>query len=89
MTDLVSQSYPSNSPISARPELAPAKGSPARACGHAGRALAPFRGQLGICNPLFGVQMVFSEDMADASPGAERLLVKEWLDKDARLRARS
>src|SRR3954447_18537761 len=50
-------------------------------------ALDAFGVGFGICNPLYGVQMVFSEDMADAFCRAlNDWLVKEWLDKDARLR---
>src|ERR1700726_5306572 len=66
MTDLVSQSYPSNSPISARPDWRPAKGKPGSSLADMqAQALAPFGVSYGICNPLFGVQMVFSEDMAE------------------------
>src|SRR5260370_42092951 len=51
------------------------------------QALDPYRVSFGICNPLYGVQMVFSEDMADAFCRAlNDWLVKEWLDKDQRLR---
>ena len=35
------------------------------------QALDRFAVGYGICNPLYGVQMVFSEDMADALPRAE------------------
>src|SRR6202011_4901626 len=51
------------------------------------QALDPFGVDYAICNPLYGVQMVFSEDMADAfCRGLNDWLVKEWLDKDPRLR---
>ena len=51
------------------------------------QALDRFGTAYGICNPLYGVQMVFSEDMADAFCRAlNDWLVKEWLDKDDRLR---
>ena len=51
------------------------------------QALDPFKVAYGICNPLYGVQMVFSEDMQDAFCRAlNDWLVKEWLDKDSRLR---
>ena len=88
MVDLVSQSYPANSPISARPDWRPAKGKPgASLADMQAQALDPFGVSFGICNPLYGVQMVFSEDMADAFCRAlNDWLVKEWLDKDARLR---
>jgi uncharacterized protein len=88
MTDLVSQSYPPNSPISARPDWRPAKGKPgSNLADMQAQALDPFGTRFGICNPLFGVQMVFSEDMAVAFARAlNDWLVKEWLDKDGRLR---
>jgi predicted TIM-barrel fold metal-dependent hydrolase len=88
MTDLVSQSYPTNSPISSRPDWRPAKGKPGSSLKDMqAQALDPFGTAFGICNPLYGVQMVFSEDMADAFCRAlNDWLVKEWLDKDARLR---
>ena len=67
MTDLVSQSYPTNSPISARPDWRPAQGKPGSSLADMQKqALDPFQVSYGICNPLYGVQMVFSEDMQDA-----------------------
>src|ERR1043165_3421403 len=88
MTDLVSQSYPTNSPISSRPDWRPAQGKPgADIADMQKQALDRFQVSYGICNPLYGVQMVFSEDMQDAfSRALNDWLVKEWLDKDARLR---
>src|SRR3979490_1352178 len=88
MTDLVSQSYPTNSPISSRPDWRPAQGKPGSQLGAMkAQALDLFGTRYGICNPLCGVQMVFSEDMADAFCRAlNDWLVKEWLDRDARLR---
>ena len=51
------------------------------------QALDPFGIAYGICNPLYGVQMVFSEDMADAFCRAlNDWLVQQWLDKEPRLR---
>jgi len=51
------------------------------------QALDRFGTAYGICNPLYGVQMVFSEDMANAFCHAlNDWLAKEWLDKDDRLR---
>jgi predicted TIM-barrel fold metal-dependent hydrolase len=88
MTDLISQSYPLNSPISARPDWRPAKGKPgSHLADMQAQALDRFAISYGICNPLFGVQMVFSEDMAEAFCRAlNDWLAKEWLDKDDRLR---
>ena len=80
--------YPINSPLSARPDWRPEKGKPGsdlemmRA-----QALGPFGTRLGICNPLYGVQLLFSEDMAAAFARAlNDWLVAEWLDKEPRLR---
>ena len=88
MTDLVSQSYPSHSPISARPDWRPAQGKPGSNLEDMKtQALDPFKVSYGICNPLFGVQMVFSEDMQDAFCRAlNDWLAKEWLDREPRLR---
>ena len=88
MTDLVSQSYPQKSPITSRPDWRPSKGKPGSSLADMqAQALDKFGTAYGICNPLYGVQMVFSEDMADAFCHAlNDWLVQEWLDKDARLR---
>ena len=76
MTDLVSQSYPPHSPISSRPDWRPAQGKPGASLDDMKtQALDPFRVAFGICNPLFGVQMVFSEDMQDAFCRA----LNDWL----------
>src|SRR6202049_2793095 len=67
MTDLVSQSYPANSPISSRPDWRPEKGKPGSDLADMkAHALDRFGVSYAICNPLYGVQMVFSEDMAGA-----------------------
>src|SRR6202000_2999142 len=81
MVDLVSQSYPAIPPISARPDWRPAKGKPGASLADLqAQALDPFKVAYGICNPLYGVQMVFSEDMQDAFCRAlNDWLVKEWL----------
>src|SRR4051794_6768520 len=88
MTDLVSQSYPQNSPITSRPDWRPSQGKPGSSLeSMQAQVLDKFAVAYGICNPLYGVQMVFSEDMADAFCRAlNDWLVKEWLDKDARAR---
>src|SRR5438477_5831201 len=88
MVDLISQSYPPNSPLTARPDWRPAEGKPGSSYDDMKRqALDRFGVAWGICNPLYGVQMVFSEDMQEAFCRAlNDWLAKEWLDKDARLR---
>lgn len=88
MVDLVSQSYPKNSPIVARPDWRPENGKPGESLEDMQRhVLDPFQLELAICNPLYGVQMVFSEDMQAAFCRAlNDWLVKAWLDRDSRLR---
>src|SRR5258708_39915621 len=67
MTDLVSQSYPAHSPIASRPDWRPATGKPGSQIEDMKtQALDRFGVRYGICNPLYGVQMGFFEDMADA-----------------------
>src|SRR5260370_22228307 len=87
MTDLVSQSYPANSPIASRPDWRPGKGKPGSSLEDLqAQALDRFGVRYGICNPLYGVQMVFSEDMADAFCRAlNDWLVREWLHRGMRL----
>src|SRR6201996_7897163 len=59
MVDLVSQSYPPNSPITARPDWRPSKGKPGSSLADMqAQALDRFKVGHGICNPLYGVQMV-------------------------------
>lgn len=88
MVDLVSQSYPQNSPITARPDWWPEQGKPGESLADMQRhVLDPFQLEHAICNPLYGVQMVFSEDMQAAFCRAlNDWLAKEWLDRDTRLR---
>src|SRR5258708_29816386 len=86
MTGLESQSYPQNSPITSRPDWRPSKGKPGSSLQDMqAQALDKFGTAYGICNPLYGVQTVFSEDMADAFCRAlNDWLVKEWLDRATR-----
>src|SRR5205814_10178140 len=88
MVDLVSASYPLNSPITSRPDWRPREGKAgADLAALKSQALDPFGTQYAICNPLYGVQMVFSEDMQEVFCHAlNDWLAKEWLDKDSRLR---
>src|SRR5579871_2458695 len=88
MADLVSASYPPNSPISARPDWRPKEGKAgADLAALKAHALDPFKTSHAVLAPLYGVQMVFSEDMQEAFCRAlNDWLAKEWLDKDSRLR---
>jgi predicted TIM-barrel fold metal-dependent hydrolase len=85
---LESIAYPPNAPISARPDWRDAKGEAgidiAQMQTH---ALDRWGTSAAICNCLFGVQMVYNEDMAAAFARAMNdWLAKEWLDRDPRLR---
>src|SRR2546429_9763806 len=54
MTDLVSQSYPTNSPISSRPDWRPGQGKPGSDLADMQKqALDRFGVRYGICNPLY------------------------------------
>jgi predicted TIM-barrel fold metal-dependent hydrolase len=82
------QSYPPNAPKTARPDWRPADGSKPAA------TLAQLRAQTldawglarGIVTPLYGVQLVFSEDMAAAFTAALNDWTRaEFLDREPRL----
>jgi len=84
-------SYPPNAPISVRPDFRNASPQPSVA-----ELQAQLRTQvfdrwgagLAICNCLYGVQLVLSEDMARAFARAlNDWIAREWLDRDPRLRA--
>ena len=86
---LDSISYPPNAPLSARPDLRDAKG-------RAGMDVASLTTQVldrwgashAILNCLYGVQLVFNEDIARAFASAlNDWIAKEWLDRDPRMRA--
>jgi predicted TIM-barrel fold metal-dependent hydrolase len=86
---LDSISYPPRAPISARSDLRDASG---RAATSLAELQAQVFGRWGaahaICNCLYGVQLVFNEDMGRAFARAVNdWIAKEWLDRDARLRA--
>jgi predicted TIM-barrel fold metal-dependent hydrolase len=52
------------------------------------QALAPFATKFAICNCLYGVQLLFSEDMAVVFARAVNDWIRaEWLDREPRLRA--
>jgi predicted TIM-barrel fold metal-dependent hydrolase len=81
--------YPPNSPLSARPEW---KGQGGRAATDvfqlAAQLFDRWEPRLAICNCLYGVELIFSEDMAAAvARGVNDWIAREWLDRDPRLRA--
>jgi predicted TIM-barrel fold metal-dependent hydrolase len=89
IASLESISYPPNAPISVRPDF---RGAGRRAATTVGDLQAQVFDRWGvsfaICNCLYGVHLVLSEDMARAFTRAlNDWIAKEWLDRDERLRA--
>lgn len=89
MHELVSNSYPPGSPLSFRPEWRPREGGTAALLDQLRtEALDPWGTQLAICNCLYGVQLLHSEDMAAAIARAiNEWMARELLDRETRLRA--
>lgn len=87
--ELDSISYPVNAPLSCRPDwrLPGAKpGSDLEKLRQ--HALDPFGSSIAIANCLYGVQLLFSEDMgAGLAKALNDWMAREWLDKEPRLRA--
>ncbi len=81
--------YPPGSPLAARPEW---RGKNGRAATEVAE-LAPqvfdrWQASIAILNNLYGVNLLFAEDMANAFARAlNDWTAKEWLDRDPRLRA--
>ncbi len=89
MDELNSISYPANSPLTARDDWRPAKGKPAATLDQVRReCLDAFGTGTAILNCLYGIQMLFSEDMAAAYARAVNdWIAAEWLAQEPRLRA--
>lgn len=89
LDDLNSISYPINAPISCRPDWRPANGKPGSDLRQLrAQALDHFGSSLAIANCLYGVQILFSEDLAAALARAVNTwMAREWLDQEPRLRA--
>jgi uncharacterized protein len=89
MHELDSIAYPSDAPITARPDWRPGGGKPGTDLDLLRRqALDHFGTSLAICNCLYGVQLLFSEDMAAGFARAVNdWMAREWLDCEPRLRA--
>lgn len=88
--DLTTISYPTVNPVTARADWRdPATRKAATSAAVlAEQALAPFGSHLAICNCLYGAQALFSEDLGAAFARAlNDWIAREWLDRDARLRA--
>jgi predicted TIM-barrel fold metal-dependent hydrolase len=85
---LESISYPPGAPITARPDFRGAKNLAATSVDAIKPVFERWGADLAILNCLYGVQLVFNEDMAVAVTRAlNEWIAKEWLDRDPRLRA--
>src|SRR5215469_1038888 len=86
---LDSISYPPNAPLTARPDFRDAAGRAGADVAALGRqVLDRWSAGVAILNCLYGVQLVFNEDMAAAFARAiNSWIATEWLDRDPRLRA--
>jgi uncharacterized protein len=87
--ELNSIAYPANSPLTARPDWRVEGIRPGSDLGLLRQhALEPFRTSIAIANCLYGVQLLFSEDMgAGFARAVNDWMAAEWLDKEPRLRA--
>jgi predicted TIM-barrel fold metal-dependent hydrolase len=87
--ELESIAYPANAPLTARPDWRVAGTKPGSDLELLRQhALVPFQTSLAIANCLYGVQLLFSEDMGAAFARAVNdWMAHEWLDREPRLRA--
>ena len=89
LDELRSISYPTNAPLSARDDWRHAEALPGDSLARLrAEALDPFGTARAICNCLYGVQMLFSEDLAAGIARAlNGWIAAEWLDREPRLAA--
>ncbi|MBS0560542.1 MAG: amidohydrolase [Proteobacteria bacterium] len=89
LEELNSTSYPTVNPLTARADWREAGGKPPSTPARlAANVLDPMGTRLAICNCLYGVQLLYNEDMAIALTRAlNDWIAREWLDADPRLRA--
>jgi len=82
-------SYPLNSPLASRPDWRRDGKKPGADFDRLRiDALDGFGVDVAICNCLYGVNLLFSEDMSAAfATAVNDFLAREWLDRDKRLRA--
>src|ERR1700704_1774804 len=86
---LETAAYPPNAPLTARPDFRGKNGYAAtNAAELSTQVLDKWDASFAILNCLYGVQLVYNEDMARAFHRAlNDWIAKEWLDRDPRLRA--
>lgn len=82
-------SYPLRVPANSRPDWRPASRKPGADPGLLiDHALEKFGSRFAILNPLWGIEPLHNADMAAAIARAvNEWIAREWLDRDARLRA--
>jgi predicted TIM-barrel fold metal-dependent hydrolase len=87
--DLHSVNYPDMTPLTVRADWRPQKGRPATTAAIVGaQALDAFGSDIGILNCLYGVQTLYSDDLAAAYASALNDWIRtEFLDRDPRFRA--
>lgn len=81
--------YPPGAPLTARQDWIPATGKTAGTLEQVrSQLLDPYGVSVAICNCLYGIQLLFNEDLAAALARAlNSWMAREWLDRDPRLRA--
>jgi predicted TIM-barrel fold metal-dependent hydrolase len=87
--ELNSIAYPANSPLTVRPDWRVEGIRPGSDLALLRQhALDPFQTSIAIANCLYGVQLLFSEDMgAGFARAVNDWMAAEWLDREPRLRA--
>src|ERR1700731_2483540 len=78
--------YPPNAPLTARPDFRGKNGQAATSAAElSAQVLDKWDASLAICNCLYGVQLVYNEDMARAFHRAlNDWIAKEWLARGPR-----
>src|SRR5437764_8218553 len=89
MGSLESAAYPPNAPMTARPDFRGPNGYAGTDAAQVTRQVCDRWGAShAILNCLYGVQLIYNEDIARAFARAlNDWIAKEWLDRDPRLRA--
>jgi hypothetical protein len=83
----VSGAYPPNAPLTCRPDFR-TETSEAALAKLRGNVLGKWGSELAICSSLYGVQLIHDDYLAAAFARAVNdWMVKEWLDREPRLRA--
>jgi uncharacterized protein len=88
INSLETVTYPPNAPLTSRPQFRDKHGRAATSAVEVATQVCDrWHAGIAICNCLYGVGLLFSEDMAAAFARAlNDWLAKEWLDRDPRLR---